>query len=138
MKVTGVDGEMYTLKVDGGTTYTLTSGALQQVSLTDGQEFVIYGLSENDTYTVEETSYAAEGYTTTVDKAYVEGDTREDSETGDFVSVKVGTDDDSVMFYNYKNATAPTGIVMNVAPYVLLVVVAAACCFVFLRKRRED
>lgn len=138
VKVTGADGEMYTLKVDGGTSYTLTSGAPQQVSLTDGQEFVIYGLSENDTYTVEETSYAAEGYTTTVDKAYVEGNTREDSETGASVSVNVGTDDDSVMFYNYKNATAPTGIVMNVAPYVLLVVVAAAGCFVFLRKRRED
>lgn len=44
----------------------------------------------------------------------------------------------NVIFLNTRNAVSPTGIVMNVAPYVLLVVVAAAGCFVFLRKRRED
>ena len=44
----------------------------------------------------------------------------------------------SAEFTNNREAVSPTGIVMNVAPYVLLVVVAAAGCFVFLRKRRED
>ena len=43
-----------------------------------------------------------------------------------------------IEFNNNKESVTPTGIVMNVAPYVLLVVVAAAGCFVFLRKRRED
>lgn len=31
-----------------------------------------------------------------------------------------------------------TGIIMNVAPYVLMVGIAVAGCFVFLRKRRDD
>ena len=44
----------------------------------------------------------------------------------------------TVTFLNTRNAVSPTGIVMNVAPYALLVVVAAAGCFVFMRKRRED
>ena len=39
---------------------------------------------------------------------------------------------------NTRSTTTPTGIVMNVAPYALLVVVAVAGCFVFLRKRNED
>lgn len=43
-----------------------------------------------------------------------------------------------IEFNNSRNSSTPTGIVMNVAPYALLVVVAVAGCFVFLRKRNED
>ena len=45
---------------------------------------------------------------------------------------------DYVEFTNDREASTPTGIVMNVAPYALLVVIAAAGCLVFLRKRDED
>ena len=50
----------------------------------------------------------------------------------------MGSAEKNVVFYNTRDAVSSTGIVMNVASYVLLVVVAAAGCFVFLRKRRED
>ncbi len=43
-----------------------------------------------------------------------------------------------IEFNNSRNSSTPTGIVMNIAPYALLVVVAVAGCFVFLRKRNED
>lgn len=48
------------------------------------------------------------------------------------------TDDTTITVTNTLNSITPTGLVMNVAPYALLVVVAAGACFVFLRKRRED
>ncbi len=143
--VNGAEGEQYTLIKENDTEHpiTLTSGTPQPVSLKDGQTFVIYGLSENDTYTVEETDYSSEGYVTSYDSAYVEGDKRTDKdvESGNSISsVKIGNDDDSVMFYNYKDASTPTGIMMDIAPYAVLVVIAAAGCFIFLRKRhaKED
>ena len=57
--------------------------------------------------------------------------------TADIVG-KDGADAINMTFINTRDAVSPTGIVMNVAPYALLVVVAAAGCFVFMRKRRED
>ena len=89
----------------------------------NGESVIIYGLSEDDEYTVTETDYTADGYTTTIDGT--EG--REKSGT---ISA-----DTNVAFVNTKNATTPTGIVMNIAPYVLMVAVAAVLAVVFLRKR---
>ena len=143
--VSGADGEQYTLIKENDTEHpiTLTSETPQSVSLKDGQTFVIYGLSENDTYTVVEDNYSSEGYVTSYDSAYAEGDKRtdDDVQSGNSISsVTIGNDDDSVMFYNYKDASTPTGIMMDIAPYAVLVVIAAAGCFIFLRKRhaKED
>lgn len=98
-------------------------------TLKNGESFVINGLLDGDKYTVNETAADQDGYATTV--------------TGDATAnnVQVTFDDsaaDAVHYQNERNAVSPTGIVMNVAPYALLVVVAAAGCFVFMRKRRED
>ena len=89
----------------------------------------IYGLSEGDTYTVTELDANQNGYVTT--------DTDENTAAG-IVSGNATEDNASETIINTKSATAPTGIVMDIAPYALLVVIAAAGCFVFLRKRRED
>lgn len=94
--------------------------------LGDDEQLHVYGLTSGDTYSINPTSYASEGYEQTV-----EGYTA--STTPAFGDTNV-----TVNYTNTRNAVSPTGIVMNVAPYVLLVVVAAAGCFVFLRKRRED
>lgn len=53
-------------------------------------------------------------------------------------SSDVQNDNPTHTITNTRSTTTPTGIVMNVAPYALLVVVAVAGCFVFLRKRNED
>lgn len=88
-----------------------------------------------------ETSGGQNGYTTTatVDNvaennlvANSYGVTKTIAETeGKVKAVKVA-------YTNNLESTAPTGVVMNVAPYILLVVIAVAGAFVFLRKRRED
>ena len=79
-------------------------------------------------YTVSETDYRSSGYTTKIN----------DNEVREVVNVTYDADNNDIAVVNTRNAVSPTGIVMNVAPYALLVVVAAAGCFVFLRKRRED
>lgn len=138
--VNGANGEAYKVVVDYDSTTTnadkdqtlaITSNADPvTVTIKHNGKITIYGLSATDTYTIEETTGADEaGYTVDNNKS--------NDKTGK-VTGQTTSDGESYIVTNTKTATTPTGIVMNVAPYVLLVVVAAAGCFVFLRKRRED
>ena len=117
----------------------LTSDTASDVDIAPGDTFHIYGLTKNDTVTVTEKAESASGFDTT----FTIDNTAESEEDADdliaTVSGFVGEDGNhAIECTNTKDAANPTGIVMDVAPYVLLVVVAAAGCFVFLRKRRED
>lgn len=101
-----------------------------------GEKVTIYGIPKAENVNVSENAetLAAEGYTVTETK--VDGESKTASSS---VSVNVEpSEETATAFTNNREAVSPTGIVMNVAPYVLLVVIAAAGCFVFLRKRRED
>lgn len=93
-------------------------------TLMDGETLHIYGLSENDEYTVTETDYSAEGYTTTVP---------------DNAKGKLTKDETMVEFINDKNVGPATGVAMTFAPYVLLVAAAGGLGAVVLgKKKRED
>lgn len=113
----------------------LASGAAgTQIALKDGQAITIKGLSAGDKYTIEEDDYTADGYTT---KYTLTGATSDDADNGRTVTEKTTADSLAITFYNIKNYITPTGVILNVAPYVLMVVIAVAAAFVFLRKRRE-
>ena len=149
------------------TIYTITSDdEAMSFTLKHNQRLHVYGLSDTDTYTVVEET--ATGYVTTVNGYIVEtsevgkltpnangeGYTNtkltngsENSENPNTFEGTLGHKQDNdgaeikdvtVLYENNREAVSPTGIVMNVAPYALLVVIAAAGCFVFLRKRDED
>lgn len=118
----GADGEQFYVTYGDGKTVTLATGKdSQTITLKDGQSATIHGLSATDTYSVEEVDYTKDGYTTTVDGA----------KSGSISA------DTTVTFTNHKEATAPTGIMLNIAPYVLMVAVAAVLAVVFLRKRNS-
>ena len=146
------------------TIYTITSNdEAMPFTLKHNQRLHVYGLSDTDTYTVVEKT--ATGYVTTVNGYIVEtskdgkltpndnGDgytntgltnisTESNTFKGTLGHTQANNDpeikDVTVLYENNREAVSPTGIVMNVAPYALLVVIAAAGCFVFLRKRDED
>lgn len=103
------------------------------IKLTDGtQAAVITGIPSTVKYTITENIEAKEGYTTSYkinDGAAIEGRT-----TG---KQAMGTANNAVVCTNMKNAVTPTGIVMNIAPYVLMVAVAAVLAVVFLRRRNN-
>lgn len=97
----------------------------ESFTLKDGETLHIYGLSEKDEYTVTETDYTAEGYTTTV---------KDKNATG-----KLEADGVVVEFINDKNVGPATGVAMTFAPYVLLVAAAGGLGAVVLgKKKRED
>lgn len=100
-----------------GTTCTITA------ELAHNEQVHIYGLSNGDNYTVAQTAPTNEGYKTT---------------TPGNANGVYGDEVVTLAFTNEREAIAPTGLVMNVAPYVLLVLVAAGAGYVFLRKREED
>lgn len=99
-----------------------------KVSLSHNQRIHLYGLSAGDKYTITaDTKYASEGYTSSV------------SGYTDNTEIAFDASNKVEITYTYtRNAITPTGVVVSVAPYALLVLVAAAAGFVFLRKRRED
>lgn len=141
VKIDGENGEQYYVTYGDGKNVTLTSGTETKISLTNGQSLTVYGLSENDKYTVTETSYTVDGYTTKVATDPVDPDSSTSAVATEGSSVsqqQVSGNSDDVYFYNIKDYVTPTGVIMNVAPYVLMVGIAVAGCFVFLRKRRDD
>lgn len=124
---------------DNGTRVTATDGSVT-FTLADGGTWTIKGLTAGEYPVVENDN--DKGYTLTSvtadanDKATDKKDVN-DKLVGATVTVVEG-EEAGITVLNTRNAVTPTGIVMNVAPYALLVVIAAAGCFVFLRKRRED
>lgn len=134
VQINGTAGEWYKVVVKensntAGTESKIVSGAeAVTYQITNGGSIEIYGLSDDDTYTVVETAANEDGYTTTIDS----------SATKDGKATGVVTKDGTVISYvNEKNAVTPTGVIMTIAPYVLIVAVAGVLAVLFLRRRRS-
>ena len=117
-------GEKYYVTFSSGKApITLTSGESKEITLKGGEYATIHGLSKNDVYSVEEDDYSKEGYTTSINEANVRKVT---GSISNYFELHV---------VNTKNATTPTGIVMDIAPYIIMVAAAGVLAFVFLRRR---
>lgn len=133
---TNKDAEPVNVAVESGKATTIQD-------LKDTGTIKIYSLDADDTYQVEETD-SGNGYTVYVDSTYTDNEQYNENEDGKTVEkndtgkVTMGNANQNIAFYNVKNGNVATGVMIDIAPYALLVVVAAAGCFVFLRKRRED
>lgn len=134
------------VKVDGVQTADGASdtGALSvNKSLGDNESMTITGVPADAVYTVVENIAKTEGYTTTATVQQGTGTattanvTVADT-TQTVAQQTMGKNDNTVTVINTKNAVNPTGIILNVAPYALMVVIALAGVVVFLRKRVED
>lgn len=114
-----------TPKTGDPTVMHITDEEAATFTLMDGDTLHIYGLSENDEYTVTEADYSSEGYTTTVKDNNAKG--------------KLEADGVVVEFINRKDVGPATGVAMTFAPYVLLVAAAGGLGAVVLgKKKRED
>lgn len=131
IEINGVAGESYTL-VNGNTIDTLTCGENGKVStsvyLGESESVEIYGLSANDTYTVTEEDTSSDGYKTEITGAQA---------TNGLVASGNGSAAADITYTNTKNVTTPTGIIMTIAPFALMVVLAGVVAVVFLRRRNR-
>lgn len=130
------DGEIYKLvKISNGTeTFVQAIGATDMdvtVGLKSGESVKIYGLSENDSYSITETDANQDGYTTTAT-----GDNVNDGQTGS--AGRLDADNKAATVTNARNISTPTGIILTFAPYILMVAAAGVLAVMFLRKKREE
>ena len=129
IKIEGESEEQYKVVYGTGTETTLTSGEEQDIKLANGETATVYGLSENDKYTVREREADQNGYTTTIKIG--------DKEVND-VTGKTTADGTEITFTNTRNVDTPTGVILNIAPYILMVALAGVLAFFFLRKRHYE
>ena len=88
-------------------------------TLKHGETASLTNLPYGMTYTVTEDDYTAEGYTT--------------AKTGD--SGTIAADTVTAAFTNTKGGTVDTGVLLDSAPYVVLLLLAAGGAMLFLRRR---
>lgn len=119
--------------------YAVASGSKQAYTIGHDGTIKIYGLSESDTYTVTEQEANTDGYTLTVTedgKTTATVSKTNGKDTG--INGTVAEDGAQVTFTNNKDVTAPTGVIMNIAPYALMVALAGVLAFFFLRRRHSE
>lgn len=123
-------GEKYLLILNGDTANPIeVSTTAVQFTLTHGQSAVLYGLSSGDAFSVVQTDYSGEGYTTTADLNDVPA-------SGLTVSGSI-TADGQADFVNDRSVTPPTGLVQEKAPYLVMLIVAAGLVALILFRRRD-
>lgn len=155
VNITGaVNGTVYTVdltdaegspNVDGTTetnsdTLTATNGSVTATYyLKHGQSIVIQGLTEDTKYTIAETSYSTDGYTTSNTVKVGEGQAVTSQEALTTGEKTMGEGDNVVTFTNDKQGTVPTGILLETAPYLILgAVVVAGLVVLFATRRRRS
>lgn len=150
--ITGADnGTVYTVDLSGAEATPTVDGVLQtnEAELTatngsvnatyylkHGQSIVIEGLTAATKFAVTEDDYTGDGYTTSY--KLTEGQTSATSGR-EIVATDMGTADRKVTFINNKTGTVPTGILLDVAPYIVLVaLVGVGLIALFATKKRRS
>ena len=100
-----------------------TGQKVVDVTVTDATSVTFDNIPSGVTYEVAEADYTSDGY----DAASY------DNETGTINNTAVTT-----TITNNKDASTPTGVIMNIAPYVLMVALAGGIAFFFLRRRNAE
>jgi hypothetical protein len=136
-----VNGEGINADMSEGTTFKLKAG----------EKLKIIGAPVSMIYKVEEVTdtdqFKKEGYTVTYD--YIEvgtfnadktkngTNTTLTGQTGSSVTGTVNTTKSEVHFINTRNISTPTGVLLDVLPYVLVVLIAACGVALFVYKKRR-
>ena len=133
--INGAEGEWYNLEGQPA----IKKGTAARIELKHGETVKIYGLTENDTYTIKELE--ADDYKTTIETKL--NGTNKAGESGNIKTatgtIGAGTSlqTQEVAFTNNREGSA-TGFALSYGPYALMVVLAGAVAFVLFRKRRAE
>lgn len=112
----------------------LTNGKVSfRETIQGGDSIEVTGLPAGATYTITESGLDADKYTT----AWTLGDETLSSEKT-LPTQTVGTDDTALTVTNTRSSIAPTGLLLDAAPYGAMLALAAGSGLVFFRKRRRE
>lgn len=112
----------------------LTNGKVSFIeTIKGGDRIEVTGLPVGATYTITESGLDADKYTT----AWTLGD--ETLSSAKTLPIQtVGTADTALTVTNTRNSIAPTGLLLDAAPYGAMLALAAGSGVVFFRKRRRE
>ncbi len=123
--------------------YELVDGTAKSFDdVTQGTKYRVQGLTAGDVVSVKETNGNSQGYDITYavdDASKVVEQTAYNGKLDDTkaVAVKVSEDGHTLTITNTRNEVTPTGVVMDVAPYALMVALAGGAAATFLRKKES-
>ena len=118
---------------DGDTSeVTVTVGSDSTFTLKHGETLAVPGLPEGTEYTVTETK--DDDYTTTVDSTGGAGTF--DAENNK-VSNTVGSTGNTEAFTNTADKAVDTGIILDIAPYIIIFVIAIVGAILFFGRKRK-
>lgn len=117
----------------GEHTLTFTGGTVtKEFTLKNDSEMHFTNVPAGVTYTVSEESYASDGY-----KTYIGSETEENEKRK--AEGTATTEKATVAFFNHKGGDVDTGVILDNAPYILmLAVVAGGAMTLVIKKRREE
>ena len=101
-----------------------TGQKVVDVTVTDASSVTLQNIPSGVVYEVAEADYTSDGY-----------------DEASYDTYKTGTINNTAVttkITNNKNASTPTGVIMNIAPYVLMVALAGGIAFFFLRRRNAE
>lgn len=117
----------------------------QDFWLQNGQTISIDGIRDKSSYTVAEDKdvISKEGYTPSLNTMMAEDSKKKDGKPIALDESYRVTDDEItnnvwMMFTNTKNGVIPTGIIMSVAPYAVVVIAGAVGIIFFIRRKKND
>ena len=139
-KTTG--NELYNINPEGnenllGSVKALTAGVeAGPFTVVENEGFTITGLTKGDKVTVRE---GENTYTMTAGAVATKESYISNLDVNGFkASFNAVKDDAEVDIKNTKDVVAPTGIVMNVAPYAMMLAVAGGLGVVFMNRKKEE
>lgn len=137
---TGMTAQDGAAAPDGG---TLTVGSPSTVILGNGQGIVISGLPRGTVFSVRETDYTADGYSTSCDFSSSTANAGTDNEAvysaiNREMTGTLNSNNEFLVFSNTKYTVPPTGIILQFWPYILLALgVIAAIVVIVVRHVRS-
>lgn len=110
--------------------------------LKDDQRIEIWGLTEDMSYQITETAKDGEGY----DISYRQDTNKNTRDVSGQQKVanattavtKMGANDDTVIYDNYRNGVVPTGIVMTAAPFALAMGLAGGTLVLGKKRKKKE
>lgn len=127
VKLNGI--EAFKANVESGEIVVGENDGFTITGLTKGDKVVVREDATNNTYTMTAGAVAGKESYIGANQPVVEGF------KASFNAVK---DDAEVDIKNTKDVTTPTGIVMNVAPYAMMLAVAGGLGVVFMNRKKEE
>lgn len=112
---------------------TLESNNTTTISLKEGESITIYGLSENDTYTVNAEDKTLKGYLTQITVETEDGLISQEDTLNNSGTINKLT---NVTVLYTKNIAVKTGVILNVLPYILMGILSIITLLSL--KKKED